>query len=50
MKIHKKYLDGAEMLYSLTPALSYEGQFVSFLGEVTLFDDKKVCLRAGFKW
>ncbi len=50
MKIHKKYLDGAEMLYSLTPALSYEGQFVSFLGEVTLFDDKKVYLRAGFKW
>ena len=50
MKIHKKYLDGAEMLYSLTPALSYEGQFVSFLGEVTFFDDRKVYLRAGFKW
>lgn len=50
MKIHKKYLDGAEMQYSLTPALSYEGQFVSFLGEVTFFDDRKVYLRAGFKW
>ena len=50
MKIHKRYLDGAEMQYSLTPALSYEGQFVSFLGEVTFFDDRKVYLRAGFKW
>ena len=50
MKIHKKFLDGAEMQYSLTPALSYEGQFVSFMGELTLFDDRKVYLRAGFKW
>lgn len=50
MKIHKKFLDGAKMQYSLTPALSYEGQFVSFMGELTLFDDRKVYLRAGFKW
>ena len=50
MKIGKKFLDGAKMQYSLTPALSYEGQFVSFMGEVTFFDDKKVYLRAGFKW
>ena len=50
MKMHKKFLDGAKMQYSLTPALSYEGQFVSFMGEVTLFDDRKVYLRAGFKW
>ena len=50
MKLQKKYLDGAKMQYSLTPALSYEGQFVSFMGELTLFDDRKVYLRAGFKW
>ena len=50
MKIHKKFLDGAEMQYSLSPALSYEGQFVSFMGELSLIDDKKVYLRAGFKW
>ncbi len=50
MKIHKKFLDGAKMQYSLTPAVSYEGRFVSFLGEITLFDDKKVFVRAGFKW
>lgn len=50
MKIHKKFLDGAKMQYSLSPALSYEGQFVSFMGELTLIDDRKVYLRAGFKW
>ena len=50
MKIHKKFLDGAKMQYSLTPALAYEGQYVSFMGEVTLIDDRKVYLRAGFKW
>lgn len=50
MKIHKKFLDGAKMQYSLSPALSYEGQYVSFMGEMTFIDDKKVFLRAGFKW
>lgn len=50
MKIHKDFLKGAKMEYSLTPALSYEGQFVSFMGEITLFNDRKVYLRAGFKF
>lgn len=50
MKIHKKYLDGAKMKYSLTPSVSYEGQFVSFMGELTLINDKKVYVRGGFKW
>lgn len=50
MKIHKKFLDGAKMQYSLTPAISYEGQYVSFMGEITFIDDRKVYLRAGFKW
>ncbi|MCQ2105650.1 MAG: capsule assembly Wzi family protein [Fibrobacter sp.] len=50
MKIHKKFLDGAKMEYSLTPSISYEGQFVSYMGEITLINDKKVYLRAGFKW
>ena len=50
MKIHKKFLDGAKMQYSLSPALSYEGQYVSFMGEMTFIDDKKVFFRAGFKW
>ena len=50
MKIHKKFLDGAKMQYTLAPAVSYEGQFVSFMGELSLFDDRKVYLRAGFKW
>ncbi len=50
MKIHKSFLKGAKMEYSLTPALSYEGCFVSFMGEITLFDDKKIYLRTGFKF
>ncbi|MCF0222808.1 MAG: hypothetical protein HUK20_00925 [Fibrobacter sp.] len=50
MKIHKDFLKGAKMKYSLTPTLSYEGQYVSFMGELTLIDDEKVYLRAGFKW
>ncbi|MFA6342859.1 MAG: hypothetical protein WCX75_08375, partial [Fibrobacteraceae bacterium] len=50
MKIPKKFLDGAKMKYSLTPSLSYEGQFVSFLGEITLINDKKVYTRLGVKW
>jgi len=50
MKIHKDFLKGAKMQYTLTPSISYEGQFVSYLGEISFFDDKKVYLRAGFKW
>ena len=49
-KLPKHFLRGAKMQYSLTPSISYEGQFVFFLGEITLFDDKKVYLRSGFKW
>jgi hypothetical protein len=50
MKIHKRFLKGANMEYSLTPSISYEGQYVFFLGEITLFNDEKVYLRTGFKW
>ena len=50
MKIHKHFLKGAKMEYSLTPSISYEGQYVFFLGEITLFNDEKVYLRSGFKW
>ena len=50
MKIPKKFLDGAKMQYSLTPAISYEGQYVSFMGEITFIDDRKAYIRAGFKW
>ena len=49
-KLPKHFLRGAEMEYSLTPSLSYEGQYVFFLGEITLFNDEKVYLRTGFKW
>ena len=50
MKLPKHFLRGAKMEYSLTPSLSYEGQYVFFLGEITLFNDEKIYLRTGFKW
>lgn len=50
MNIPKEFLNGAKMQYSLTPSLSYEGQYVSFMGEITLFNDEKVYVRAGFKF
>ncbi len=50
MKLGKEFLKDAKLEYSLTPSVSYEGQYVSYMGEVTLFDDKKVYVRAGFKW
>ncbi|SIO07541.1 hypothetical protein SAMN05720758_1293 [Fibrobacter sp. UWB11] len=46
----KHYLKGAELQYSLTPAISYEGQRFSFMGELTLIDDRKAYIRAGFKF
>ena len=50
LKIHKKFLSGAKLQYSLTPAISYEGRRFSFLGELTLIDDRKAYIRAGFKF
>lgn len=50
MKISKRFLDGAKMQYSITPSLGYEGNYVSFMGEITLINDEKVYLRAGFKF
>ena len=50
MKLPKHFLRGAKMEYSLTPSVSYEGQYVFFLGEITLFNGEKVYLRTGFKW
>lgn len=47
---HKKFLSGAKLRYSLTPAISYEGRRFSFMGELTLIDDRKAYLRAGFKF
>ena len=49
-KFPKKFLDGAKMEYSLTPSVSYDGQFVSFMLEWTFIDDRKFYTRLGFKW
>lgn len=50
LRLHKKFLDGAKLQYSLTPAISYEGQRFSFMGEITLIDDRKAYIRAGMKF
>ncbi len=50
LKIPKKFLSGAKLQYMLTPAISYEGGRFSFLGELTLIDDRKAYIRAGFKF
>ena len=50
LKLPKKFLSGAKLQYMLTPAISYEGRHFSFMGELTLIDDKKAYIRAGFKW
>lgn len=47
---YKHFLKGAKMEYSLTPALSYDGQFVAFALEWTFIDDRKFYTRFGFKW
>ena len=50
MNLPKKFIDGAKMDYSLSPSLSYDGQYVAFLLQVTLFHDEKIYTRLGFKW
>ena len=50
LRIPKKFLSGAKLHYSLTPAISYEGQRFSFMGELTLIDDRKAYIRAGLKF
>lgn len=47
---HKSFLKGAKLKYSLTPAISYDGQRFSFMGELTLINDRKAYIRAGFKF
>ena len=48
---HKKhFLKGAKMQYSVTPSVTYEGQYTAFTGSITFVDDPQVYLRVGFKW
>ena len=49
-KLPKKFLDGAKMKYSLSPAISYDGDFVFYQLEFTLFNDEKIYTRLGVKW
>ncbi len=49
-KLPKKFLDGAKMEYSLSPAISYDGDYLFYSLEMTLFNDEKIYTRIGFKW
>lgn len=49
-KLPKKFLDGADMKYSLSPAISYSGDYFFYSLELTLFHDEKIYTRLGFKW
>lgn len=49
-KLPKKFIDGAKMKYSLSPAISYDGDYVFYSLELTLFHDEKIYTRLGFKW
>lgn len=46
----KHFLRHAKMQYSVTPSVTYEGQYTAFTGSVTFVDDPQVYLRVGFKW
>ncbi|MDR1759242.1 MAG: hypothetical protein LBR60_01800 [Fibrobacter sp.] len=50
MNIPKEFLKGAKMEYSLTPALSYDGKYFGFMMELTLFNERRIYSRLGFKW
>ena len=49
-KLPKKFLDGAKMKYSLSPAVSYDGDYLFYMLELTLFHDEKIYTRLGIKW
>ncbi len=49
-KLPKKFIDGADMKYSLSPAISYSGDYLFYSLEFTLFHDEKIYTRLGFKW
>ena len=38
------------MKYSLSPAISYDGDYFFYMLEMTLFNDEKIYTRLGFKW
>ena len=48
--VEKRFVHGAPLVYTLAPSLSFRGNFVSFMGELTLGDEAGVYLRASFMW
>lgn len=48
--IEKRFVHGAPLAYTIAPSISFQGRFVSFMGEFTLGDEKAVYLRTSFMW
>ena len=48
--VEKRFVHGAPLVYTLAPSLSYRGNFVSFMGELTFGDEAGVYLRTTFMW
>lgn len=48
--VRKEFLKGVKMQYSLIPTISYEGQYVTYVGSLGFYDDPEVYFRLGFKW
>jgi len=50
MNIPKKFLDGASMKYTLSPSISYSGDFFFYMLELSFIGERAVFTRFGFKW
>lgn len=48
--VEKRFVHGAPLVYTIAPSLSYQGRFVSFMGEFTFGDEAGVYLRSSFVW
>ena len=48
--VEKRFIHDAPLTWTIAPALSYQGQYVAYMGELTLGDEKSVYFRASFKW
>ena len=48
--VRKRFAHGAPLVYTVAPALGYNGRFVGFSGELTLGDSKAADIRVSFMW
>lgn len=48
--IKKRFVHDAPLVYTITPSIAYQGRYISFMGELTLGDEKAVYLRTSLMW